>query len=831
MRDITASELYYLISGSEDKEASELIASGVDFSANLMGVHYNALTLAINKGKLDLVSQMIAKAKELGRKEWLDKQDGYERSPLFYAIYKEYDEVVRQLLDAGANVNQVAYRSSALTHAAAKGSDKIVRILLENGADATIVDKNGRTALTAAAAEGFMGIVRQLLLTNVNINACENYLLGYTALMHAVQRGDEEMVDLLLLAGCDVNKLSSNGDTALIIAAQMAGEYDYDGMGSRTNILRKLLLAGADVNIENRYGKTVLSFAGSKVIKDLIRTYERDPVSFYVDNLSDFLAQRHISLDALPVLVSQHGPEVIKKIIQFFINHNRADLIYQVISKNANSKNLESALQEKVLVKDIYKFLASDSRNDKAENYHLFDYLPASNQRGEIAAARKEIDAKLDVINTIRSSKFNKIEYHPIIRLISADKTVLAIKRNEIVIDKPGEPLKRIPHNLSKKEIINELLLQAIDNGNYPLATTLMKEHGAQLGIRKKDGISYFYYIANKYYTLLHDGTLNDDDLKALKELYRTALFDPSIDINATIAGQTLLHAALAAGLETEAAILILRGIDPLIKDKHGKIAADYLKPKEKERDLFKTDEASLEKEREDHALKKKIYKNSAAEIQGNASVMQEVLESYSVEEIEKIVQATGKQLDEVSKAKLNALAAQKAVSTQAPRIVKEPKETKENKAQEKRVQSLDDDENFAIQVAAQVAQQEEEQEAYKKDVTKLCERIEKHAQQISPAVQESIGESIAMVQGKLANKTWGESVYHGPARLDYQPPKASDRRMYELDKLSTVIDKLAKNDGSNRAIIVGLKAELAKIYSTHKIEKIRGDSNISRSS
>jgi ankyrin repeat protein len=78
-------------------------------------------------------------------------RDADDGTPLHYAAWKGHGEVVRVLLDLGADIDACSrdghYGGTPL-HAAAHGNQKeVAAILLERGADRSIVSCNGRTPL------------------------------------------------------------------------------------------------------------------------------------------------------------------------------------------------------------------------------------------------------------------------------------------------------------------------------------------------------------------------------------------------------------------------------------------------------------------------------------------------------------------------------------------------------------------------------------------------------------------------------------------------------------------------------------------------------------
>ena len=75
--------------------------------------------------------------------------------PLFWAVYRQYEEIVRVLIKSGANVNAADGNGSTALHWAAwTGNYPIVKMLLANGANPTPIDYAGRTPLDWALITG-----------------------------------------------------------------------------------------------------------------------------------------------------------------------------------------------------------------------------------------------------------------------------------------------------------------------------------------------------------------------------------------------------------------------------------------------------------------------------------------------------------------------------------------------------------------------------------------------------------------------------------------------------------------------------------------------------
>lgn len=153
----------------------------------------------------------------------INTRDNEDRPALLVAISAESPEVVRVLLDAGADPNQAHAEATPLLLAAAVGNGPIVEALLQAGVDARALGPNGTTTLMWAAGFVYSGLWGGLAK-----------LLGAT--------GDTESraqaIRALIAAGVDVNARGSEGATAVMTAALM----------NRPLAIRTLAAAGADLD-------------------------------------------------------------------------------------------------------------------------------------------------------------------------------------------------------------------------------------------------------------------------------------------------------------------------------------------------------------------------------------------------------------------------------------------------------------------------------------------------------------------------------------------------------------------------------------------------------
>lgn len=135
-------------------------------------------------------------------------------------------EVVRLLIDKGANVNPETRSKTPLMHAASEGNDEVIKLLLARGAQVNILTDDG------------------------------------TPLMMAVIGGHTEALKLLLAAGADVKTVHRTGDNALIMAARQRS-YRNPKLEPNSENVRLLLAHGADPNAKGDWGRTALMHANT----------------------------------------------------------------------------------------------------------------------------------------------------------------------------------------------------------------------------------------------------------------------------------------------------------------------------------------------------------------------------------------------------------------------------------------------------------------------------------------------------------------------------------------------------------------------------------------
>lgn len=200
----------------------------------------------------------------------IDRRDEHGMTALMHAARQGDRTEVERLMGEGANVNAavprrdfrelVAFLSfmqqlpasdigyTPLLYAVEGGSSEVVRLLIDRGADVHHVASGGQTALSMALAQSNLELARLLIAAGAAIDPSH--------LAQAVARSSPEAVRFLLAAGADPNALPAPDSKRpgpptepLVVVAAVRGDITVLGM---------LIQAGVDVNARDRNGWSAL---------------------------------------------------------------------------------------------------------------------------------------------------------------------------------------------------------------------------------------------------------------------------------------------------------------------------------------------------------------------------------------------------------------------------------------------------------------------------------------------------------------------------------------------------------------------------------------------
>jgi len=184
---------------------------------------------------------------------------------LFYQaiveIYYEYPaEIIAEITDDRDIANDKYLDFSE------KGNVEMVKFLVQQGVDKNVCDSNGANALMLSAFSGKTEISMFLIFSGIDINHKDHR--GFNALMLACEspKADIELVKTLIDKGANINAISDRGATALMAAAKIG----------HNDIVEILVSNGADINARNfDHNITPLIWAASGghsyIVKFLLR--------------------------------------------------------------------------------------------------------------------------------------------------------------------------------------------------------------------------------------------------------------------------------------------------------------------------------------------------------------------------------------------------------------------------------------------------------------------------------------------------------------------------------------------------------------------------------
>jgi ankyrin repeat protein len=213
--------------------------------------------IASYRGDIETVKRLIAEDPEL-----INSRNSGGRFPLEMAAQTGQIDIVKFLLEKGADVNLNRGGATALHMAAIYGGNtEVITLLLEAGADINARTGNGDTPLNMAVIGKQKEIAELLLEKGGEINL-ENQNFTYL-LYTAASGGIKKIADTALEKEVDFSFRTGNGNTLLHAASE----------GGLVGLARMLLEKGADMEAANIYGQTPLHVAARGGHKDIVEYF------------------------------------------------------------------------------------------------------------------------------------------------------------------------------------------------------------------------------------------------------------------------------------------------------------------------------------------------------------------------------------------------------------------------------------------------------------------------------------------------------------------------------------------------------------------------------
>ncbi len=274
------SALSVAAAAGDEKTATELfrIGAGVDARArDLM----TPLMVAVAERRTGMVGLLL----ESGANPNAENVDG--GTPLMFACSRGDLIIAEHLAKNGADVNRVdAQKYSPLMITAMRGHLEITKLLLDEDADPSLLNEDGEGAMMLSVFSGKAGVTALLLeedsreeqrsaalqlacdrgetqivevLIDAGVSVDEGFSTKGNCLITAAWNGDDVLADWLFEKGADVNWQTEKGFSALLAAAT----WNHQGM------VERLLDKGGDPKLADSAGHSALGIARSNGFKEL----------------------------------------------------------------------------------------------------------------------------------------------------------------------------------------------------------------------------------------------------------------------------------------------------------------------------------------------------------------------------------------------------------------------------------------------------------------------------------------------------------------------------------------------------------------------------------
>lgn len=542
----------------------------------IQGTDYDEYFEAIEKGDIETVKAKLEK----GCKVHAVNITG--NTPLVTAIMTSQLDIVRLLLENGADANEKVHTLPPLCHAACQEKHEVemMSLLLEHGAILTAISgkasKNAlhwavsegrndsaefllskgmdiektcpqeRTPLLLTAEKGHKETAELLLKHGANINA--KSFNGGTGLMWSCSHNHADMIEYWIEKGHGINERDNNGNTALLLAAHFG----------HTEVVKKLLDHGADLTILNsEFSKfSALMAAAGANYPEVVEAILKHP-SYPQEN-------RDLGLNALKLALGLHQADTAKNLMAALDPSGPLD---SVALQMAMSQNHEMMLSLISVTSLMYPHIKSTE--ETPGDYAWMEW--AIKQGGELVKTKALTnlmiaaleDEKIDMVKAVvaQGCDVNIVleTGHCPLSWAVVTKNIELIK---VLLELGADPNTPVSFNETDQSPFDSAIIRMKDGTDTEIVDIFLATGRCKINYGKDPSSTSFSFVLHKSKTWEF----------GLAEVLGIRMLDSIKDINEDrdVVEATLLHTAVFRESKEFVELLIQRGADIEAKDKYG---------------------------------------------------------------------------------------------------------------------------------------------------------------------------------------------------------------------------------------------------------------------
>ncbi|XP_015790666.1 rabankyrin-5-like [Tetranychus urticae] len=254
-----------------NKAAQEILNRDPNSAEKYDAKGYNFLHTAIKRGDIESVLFLLSINVNIHSRV----QDPVQMTPLHLSVECGSELILRNLLLAGVNINDVTAQKQTALHIAAEHDHSVIAsILLEKGIDFNVADINLNNALHIACQKGHLATVKVLMNeSTIQSDACN--AKGQTPLHLVAQFGRDNAAAIFEhFIACEpeypINKPDAEGNTALLLAY----------INGNVNLCRALVKNRACLGTSNKSGTNLFNcqVASNSLLYKLLDSLDAEPV-------------------------------------------------------------------------------------------------------------------------------------------------------------------------------------------------------------------------------------------------------------------------------------------------------------------------------------------------------------------------------------------------------------------------------------------------------------------------------------------------------------------------------------------------------------------------